>query len=162
MMQSVLTTPPLAAPYVGVLPHHPLQHCHWSDFPVVHDTRGNLTVIEGSRQVPFEIKRMYFLYDIPSQAERGGHAHKELTQVFIAMSGSFDLHLDDGVEQRTIHLSRANRGYLVRPWVWRTLDNFSGNSVCMVITDQLYDEADYIRCQEEFYLQAGQRLRAGC
>jgi len=128
----------------------PLDRCHWTDFPVMHDTRGNLTVIEGSRQVPFEIKRMYFLYDIPSQAARGGHAHRALTQVFIAMSGSFDLHLDDGTGQRTIHLSRANRGYLVRPWIWRTLDNFSGNSVCLVITDQFYDEADYIRDHDDF------------
>lgn len=129
---------------------HPLDRCGWFDFPVMHDTRGNLTVIEGSRHVPFPIERLYFLYDIPSQAERAGHAHRVLTQVFIAMSGSFDLHLDDGTEQRAIHLNRANRGYIVRPWTWRTLDNFSGNSVCLVLADRVYDEADYIRDHAEF------------
>lgn len=144
-MGATLSKPP---PEPGAV--HPLQQCRWSDFPVVHDDRGNLTVIEGSRHIPFDIERLYFLYDIPSQAERAGHAHRALTQVFIAMSGSFDLHLDDGVEQRTIHLCRANRGYIVRPWIWRTLDNFSGNSVCLVLADRVYDGADYIRDRQEF------------
>lgn len=129
---------------------HPLGRCRWYDFPVMHDTRGNLTVIEGARHIPFDIVRLYFLYDIPSQAERAGHAHRALSQVFIAMSGSFDLHLDDGTEQRTVHLSRANRGYIVQPWIWRTLDNFSGNSVCLVLADHVYDQADYIRDHQEF------------
>ena len=160
-VQALLDAAPSPSALNDAAPGHPLEQCHWSDFPVVHDKRGNLTVIEGTRQVPFEIRRLYFLYDIPSQAERGGHAHKALQQVFIAMSGSFDLHLDDGVEQRTIHLCRANRGYLVRPWVWRTLDNFSGNSVCLVVADRFYDEADYIRDHEEFRFLARQRLAGG-
>ena len=153
-MEAVLDAP--TAPRPGIA--YPLEQCGWSDFPVMHDARGNLTVIEGSRHVPFDIERLYFLYDIPSQAERAGHAHRLLSQVFIAMSGSFDLHLDDGVERRTVHLSRANRGYLVRPWIWRTLDNFSGNSVCLVLADHVYDEADYIRDHSEFLESARRRI----
>lgn len=116
----------------------------------MHDARGNLTVIEGSRHVPFSIERLYLLSDVPSWAERAGHAHRLLTQVFVAVSGSFDLHLDDGAERRTVHLSRASRGYIVHPWTWRTLDNFSANSVCLVLADRVYDDADYIRDHAEF------------
>ena len=137
---------------------NPLDRCFWSDFPVMHDARGNLTVVEGSRHIPFDIERIYFLYDVPCMAERAGHAHRNLTQVFIAMSGSFDLHLDDGTTKRTVHLCRAHRGYVVQPWVWRTLDNFSGNSVCLVLADRVYDESDYIRDHAEFRRQARRRL----
>ncbi|MFT8663514.1 MAG: FdtA/QdtA family cupin domain-containing protein [Acetobacter orientalis] len=136
----------------------PLSQCHWIDFPSVHDVRGTLSFIEGERHIPFDIKRVYYLYDIPQLAERAGHAHRELSQVFIAISGSFDLHLDDGVEQRTIQLSRANRGYLTKPWTWRTLDNFSGNSVCVVLASHAYDESDYIRDHTDFVREARQRL----
>ncbi len=129
---------------------HPLQRCEWLDFPVIHDVRGSLSFIENSNHIPFEMKRIYFLYDIPSMSERAGHAHRNLRQVFISMSGSFDLHLDDGVETRSVHLSRSNRGYLVQPGIWRTLDNFSGNSVCLVLASLPYDEADYIRSFPEF------------
>lgn len=137
---------------------HPLDRCGWTDFPVMHDARGNLTVIEGLRDIPFDMQRIYFLYDIPSMAERAGHALRALTQVFIAMSGSFDLHLDDGVERRSIHLCRANRGYVVHPWIWRTLDNFSGNSVCLVLASLPYDESDYIREHTAFRRAAKRRL----
>ncbi len=116
----------------------------------MHDIRGCLSFIENNRHIPFEMKRIYFLYDIPSMSERAGHAHRNLKQVFISMSGSFDLHLDDGSETRSIHLSRSNRGYLVQPGIWRTLDNFSGNSVCLVLASLPYDESDYIRSFEEF------------
>ena len=133
------------------IPHaHPLRGCKWLDFPVMHDARGNLSFIENNRQIPFDIRRIYFLYDIPSMSERAGHAHRNLMQVFISMSGSFDLHLDDGAETRSVHLSRSNRGYLVQPGIWRTLDNFSGNSVCLVLANLPYDEADYIRSFKEF------------
>jgi hypothetical protein len=101
---------------------NPLQQCGWFDFKVMHDARGNLSVIENLKHIPFNIERIYYLYDIPALAERAGHAHRNLVQVFISMSGSFDLHLDDGIEKRTVHLCRANRGYLVQPWTWRTLD----------------------------------------
>ena len=136
----------------------PITRCGWSDFPVMHDARGNLSVIEGSRHIPFDIERVYFLYDIPAMAERAGHAHYALHQVFIAISGSFDLHLDDGVTRRSIHLSRANRGYLVGPWIWRDLDNFSGGSVCLVLADLPYDEADYMRDYNGFRRAARRRL----
>jgi WxcM-like, C-terminal len=136
---------------------NPLQSCNWLDFTVMHDARGNLSVIENHKHIPFDIRRIYYLYDIPAQAERAGHAHRNLAQVFISMSGSFDLHLDDGVEKRTIHLCRANRGYLVQPWTWRTLDNFSGSSVCLVLASLPYDEKDYIRSYAEFQRLAEQR-----
>ena len=116
----------------------------------MHDVRGSLSFIENNSHIPFEMKRIYFLYDIPSMSERAGHAHRNLKQVFISMSGSFDLHLDDGAETRSVHLSRSNRGYLVQPGIWRTLDNFSGNSVCLVLASLPYDEADYIRSFPEF------------
>lgn len=139
------------------VPSNPLQQCGWLEFPVMHDARGNLSFIENCRHIPFEMERIYFLYDIPSMAERAGHAHRDLVQVFISMSGSFDLHLDDGVERRTVHLCRANRGYLVQPWTWRTLDNFSGSSVCMVLASLPYDETDYIRSFAEFRRLVGRR-----
>lgn len=139
------------------LPSHPLQECGWLEFPVMHDARGNLSFIENVRHIPFQMERVYFLYDIPAMAERAGHAHRDLVQVFISMSGSFDLHLDDGVEQRSVHLCRANRGYLVQPWTWRTLDNFSGSSVCMVLASRAYDETDYIRSHADFQRLAAQR-----
>ena len=138
---------------------NPLQRCGWLDFPAMHDTRGNLSFIENFRHIPFGMERIYFLYDIPCMAERAGHAHCDLVQVFISMSGSFDLHLDDGTEKRTVHLCRANRGYLVQPWTWRTLDNFSGSSVCLVLASLPYDEADYIRGFPEFKQLAAQRAR---
>jgi len=137
--------------------NNPLQHCGWLEFPVMHDARGNLSVIESSTDIPFEMKRIYFLYDIPAMAERAGHAHYNLVQVFISMSGSFDLHLNDGVEKRTVHLCRANRGYLVQPWTWRTLDNFSGSSVCLVLASLPYSEKDYIRDFSDFQRLAAER-----
>lgn len=136
----------------------PLSECHWIDFPIAHDHRGNLSFVEGGRHIPFDIARVYYLYDIPQLAERAGHAHRQLSQVFIALSGSFDMHLDDGVEQRTVHLNRASRGFITRPWVWRTLDNFSGNAVCLVLASHVYDEADYIRNFADFRTQARARL----
>lgn len=136
---------------------NPLQQSTWLDFKVMHDARGNLSVIEGLDHIPFEMKRIYYLYDVPAMAERAGHAHYDLMQVFISMSGSFDLHLDDGVEKRIVHLCRANRGYLVQPWTWRKLDNFSGSSVCLVLANQRYDEKDYIRSYAEFERLAAAR-----
>ena len=147
-MQTIVQAAP--RPRRRAVKTNPLQKCGWLDFPVMHDVRGNLSFIENFRHIPFEMERLYFLYDIPCMAERAGHAHRDLTQVFIAMSGSFDLHLDDGVEKRTVHLCRSHRGYLVQPWTWRTLDNFSGSSVCLVLASRPYDETDYIRTYPEF------------
>ncbi len=116
----------------------------------VRDSRGNLTAIEQLVDVPFEIKRVYYLYDVPGGAERGGHAHKNLSQLIIAASGSFDVHLFDGSLTKTIHLNRAHVGLLIRPMVWREIDNFSGSSVCLVLASEVYDESDYFREKQEF------------
>lgn len=136
---------------------NPLRNCGWHEFKVIHDARGNLSVVENFVHIPFEMKRIYFLFDVPAMAERAGHGHRNLTQVFIPMSGSFDLHLDDGIEKRSVHLSRPNRGYLVHPWTWRTLDNFSGNSVCLVLASTAYDEEDYIRTYADFQRLVSER-----
>ena len=122
-----------------------LTECRIIDLPKISDPRGNLTFIEGGRHVPFEIKRVYYLYDVPGGAERGGHAHKSLQQLIIALSGSFDVILDDGTQKKRFHLNRSYYGMYVCPMIWRELDNFSSASVCMVLASNLYDEADYYR-----------------
>jgi hypothetical protein len=109
-----------------------------------------LTFIEGSRHVPFDIKRVYYLYDVPGGAERGGHAHKDLHQLIIAMSGSFDIVLDDGRNKKRIHLNRSYYGLYVCPMIWREMDNFSSGAVCLVLASNLYDEADYYRDYQKF------------
>ncbi len=113
--------------------------------PKVHNPKGNLTFIEGKRHVPFAIKRVYYLYDVPGGAERGGHAHKKLHQLIIAMSGSFDVVLNNGVQKKRYHLNRSYMGLYVPPMVWRELDNFSSGAVCVVLASLPYDEADYYR-----------------
>jgi len=127
-----------------------LANCRIIDLPKISDPRGNLTFIEGDGHVPFDIKRVYYLYDVPGGAERGGHAHKDLHQLIVAMSGSFDVILDDGVEKKRIHLNRSYYGLYVCPMIWRELDNFSSGSVCMVLASNRYDEDDYFREYDEF------------
>ena len=127
-----------------------LTKCKVIQLPKISDPRGNLTFIEGGRHVPFEIKRVYYLYDVPGGVERGGHAHKSLQQLIIALSGSFDVILDDGTQKKRVHLNRSYYGMYVCPMIWRELDNFSSASVCMVLASNLYDEADYYRDYEEF------------
>ncbi len=127
-----------------------LDECRVIDLPKISDPRGNLTFIEGERHVPFEIKRVYYLYDVPGGAERGGHAHKGLHQLIIAMSGSFDVILNDGKQHKRFHLNRSYCGMYVCPMIWRELDNFSSGSVCMVLASNLYDPADYYRNYDEF------------
>jgi len=127
-----------------------LNDCRIIELPKITDPRGNLTFIEGSRHIPFDINRVYYLYDVPGGAERGGHAHRELNQLIVAMSGSFDIILDDGLEKRRFHLNRSYYGLYVCPMIWRELDNFSSGSVCMVLASNLYDEADYYRDYDQF------------
>lgn len=130
-----------------------LKLCKIIDLPKISDPRGNLTFIEGNQHIPFEIRRVYYLYDVPGGAERGGHAHKELSQLIIAMSGSFDVILDDGNERKRFHLNRSYQGLYICPMVWRELDNFSSGSVCMVLASNIYDESDYYRDYND-YLRA--------
>jgi hypothetical protein len=128
-----------------------LDLCKIIDLPKISDPRGNLTFIEGGgRHVPFDIQRVYYLYDVPGGSERGGHAHKGLSQLIIAMSGSFDVVLDDGRAKRRFHLNRSYYGLYVCPMIWRELDNFSSGSVCMVLASNLYDEDDYYRDYADF------------
>lgn len=122
-----------------------VENCKIVDLPKIHDPRGNLTFIEGNNHIPFDIQRVYYLYDVPGGAERGGHAHKALHQLIIAMSGSFDVVLNDGVNKKRIHLNRSYSGLYVCPMIWRELDNFSSGSVCMVLASNKYAEDDYFR-----------------
>lgn len=128
----------------------PLKDCRIIDLPIISNPKGNLTFIEGNNHIPFDIKRVYYLYDIPGGAERGGHAHKALHQLVIAMSGSFDIVLDDGREKKRIHLNRSYYGLYICPMIWRELDNFSSGSVCMVLASDKYDEQDYYREYDGF------------
>jgi len=127
-----------------------LSKCKILDLPKVADARGNLTFIEENKHIPFLIKRVYYLYDVPGGESRGGHAHKGLQQFIIAASGSFDVILDDGFKKKRFHLNRSYYGLYVCPMVWRELDNFSSGSVCLVLASELYDEADYIRDYKTF------------
>jgi hypothetical protein len=119
--------------------------CKIIDLPKIQDPRGNLTFVEGRSHIPFDIQRVYYLYDVPGGAERGGHAHKGLHQLIIAMSGSFDVVLDDGKDKKRVHLNRSYNGLYVCPMIWRKLDNFSSGSVCMVLASNQYEEEDYYR-----------------
>ena len=127
-----------------------LAECGIIDLPKITDQRGNLTFIETGRHVPYEIKRVYYLYDVPGGAERGGHAHRALHQLIIAMSGSFDVILKDGTQQQRFHLNRSYSGLLICPMIWREIDNFSSGSVCMVLASNFYAESDYYRNYDEF------------
>lgn len=127
-----------------------LEQCRIIDLPRINDPRGNLTFVEGGRHVPFHIRRVYYLYDVPGGAERGGHAHRELQQMIVAMSGSFDVVLDDGNNRRRHHLNRSYFGLYIPSLVWRELDNFSSGSVCMVLASLPFDETDYFRDYDEF------------
>lgn len=128
----------------------PLDDCRLFQLPKIEDRRGNLTFIEGGRHVPFDIQRVYYLYDVPGGAERGGHAHRNLHQFIVAMSGSFDVKIDDGSRKATFHLNRSYSGLYLCPMIWREIDNFSSASVCMVVASARYDENDYLRDYDEF------------
>ena len=127
-----------------------LSKCKIIELPKITDVRGNLTFIEQNNHVPFEIKRVYYLYDVPGGETRGGHAHKQLQQFIVAAMGSFDVILDDGFEKKRFHLNRSYYGLYIPRMVWRELDNFSSGSVCLVLASELYDKEDYIRDYETF------------
>lgn len=133
----------------------PLADCKIINLPKITDPRGNLTFIEGGRHVPFEVRRVYYLYDVPGGADRGGHAHKELHQLIVAMSGSFDVVLDDGRQKQRYHLNRSYYGLYVCPMIWRELDNFSSGSVCLALASNKYDESDYYRDYQDFLKALG-------
>lgn len=128
----------------------PLEKCKIVELPRINEPRGNLTFVESNRHIPFAIQRVYYLYDVPGGAERGGHAHKALHQLIIAMSGSFDIHLDDGYSKKTMHMNRSYNGLYVCPMIWREIDNFSSGAVCMVLASDYYDELDYYRDYDQF------------
>lgn len=134
----------------------PTSSPNWSVFSLnsIVDHRGSLAVIEGGRDIDFVIRRTYHLFDVPSGSVRAGHAHKELHQLYLAPSGSFDVHLEDGVFSQTITMNRPNVALRIRPRVWRTIDNFSSGSVCFVLASEHFSEADYVRTHEEFVRRA--------
>lgn len=120
------------------------------DLPKIIDLRGNLTVAEQLRNVPFEVKRVYWTYDVPGGESRGGHAHKECLECIIAVSGSFIVTLDNGERRKAFHLNHPWQGLLINTMVWRTLDDFSSGAVCLVLASELFEEEDYIRKYENF------------
>lgn len=128
--------------------------CHLTDLPKIEDDRGNLTFIETERHVPFDIQRVFYLYDVPGGSMRAGHALKTCHQFVIAISGSFDVVLDDGQARRRFHLNRSHYGLYVTPLTWREIDNFSSNSVCLVLASEPYDEHGYYRDYESFLAAA--------
>jgi hypothetical protein len=129
-----------------------IDDCQLITFDKIESDSGSLSVLEPYHQIPFDIKRVYYIYDIPSGSERGGHAHKTLHQVLIAISGSFDLTIFDGVNSKTIQLNRPNVGVLLVPGIWRKLSNFSSSAVCLTLASQVYNESDYIREPDIFSL----------
>lgn len=120
------------------------------EFQKIYDPRGSLSFIEEGCHVPFSIKRVFYIYDVPGGVARGGHAHKENTMVLMAVSGSLDLHLTDGTEERVYHLNRANKGVLIPPGVWDSMHNFTTGTVVLVLCSHNYDGADYIRDFDEY------------
>ena len=127
-----------------------VRDCRIIELPRIQDPRGNLTFIEQTRHVPFEIKRVYYLYDVPGGESRAGHAHKALEQFLVAASGSFDVIVDDGTERERFFLNRSYYGLYVPPMVWREIENFSSGSVCLALASEPYDESDYYRDYDTF------------
>lgn len=134
-----------------------IENCKIIDLQVINDHRGKISIAESGIQVPFDIKRVYYLFDVPTSAERGGHAHRELQQVLIAVSGSFNVHIDDGYNKRTFNLNHPSKGLSLCPMIWRELDGFSGGSVCLALVSDHYNENDYYRNYEDFKMDI--RLR---
>lgn len=127
-----------------------IRKCKIIELPKISDSRGNLSVIEGGNEIPFEIKRVYYLYDVPGGSSRAGHGHKELQQLIVAMSGSFDVTVDDGSQRKKFHLNRSYFGLYIPRLMWREVDNFSSGGVCLVIASTLYDPEDYYHDYSDF------------
>ncbi|MDH5570772.1 MAG: FdtA/QdtA family cupin domain-containing protein [Gammaproteobacteria bacterium] len=132
----------------------PLNKCQIIELPRINDPRGNLTFVEGGHHIPFDIRRVYYLYDVPEGANRGGHAHKALHQLIIPISGSFDIHLDDGHSKKTVHMNHSYNGLYICPMIWREIDSFTSGAVCMVLASEHYDELDYYRDYGQFMSDA--------
>jgi len=124
--------------------------CPIIHFPKIQNRSGNITPIQNELEVPFAIQRVYYLYDVPGGESRGAHAHRELEQVIVAVSGSFDVTIDDGRNKKTVSLNRPYFGLHLKPGMWRELSNFSSGAICLVLASMLYKESDYIRDYEEF------------
>jgi hypothetical protein len=124
--------------------------CGIIHLPKIESYSGNITVVENNKQIPFETKRVYYLYDIPGGESRAAHGHKNLQQLIIAASGSFDITIDDGTTKKTIHLSRPYMGLHIKPGIWRDIDNFSSGAICLVLASSKYDEGDYLRKYDDF------------
>jgi dTDP-4-dehydrorhamnose 3,5-epimerase-like enzyme len=136
-----------------------IKGCKVVELPKIADPRGNLTFVEGGRHIPFEIKRIFYLYDVPGGETRAGHALRKCHQFIIALSGSFDLILDDGTRKERYHLNRSYYGLYVPPLIWREIENFSTNSVCLVMASEFYNEDDYFREYPDFIKVAGGRIK---
>lgn len=133
-----------------MLKTYSISDCKLIELNKIQRAEGDLTFIEGRQNIPFDIQRVYYLYDVPAGAQRGGHAHKELFQLLIAVVGSFDVQLDDGFQQHIISLNRPNEGLLITPMIWRVLSNFSFGTVCLVLASAKFDELDYYRHYNDF------------
>jgi len=124
--------------------------CNIVHLPKIHSRQGNITPVENNVNIPFDVKRIYYLYDIPGGESRGAHGHKDLESVIIALSGSFDVTIDDGENKKTFQLNRPYMGLNIKPGMWRDLSNFSSGSICLVLASHIYNENDYIRNYEDF------------
>lgn len=127
-----------------------IDDCRIIELPKISSRRGNITPVEGGKHIPFEIERVYYLYDVPGGAARGGHAHKELKQLVVSVMGAFDVMLDDGHNKKSVRLDRAFFGLFIPNMIWRELENFSSGGICLVMASLPYDESDYYRNYEEF------------
>lgn len=134
----------------------PIADCRIIEIPRFTDERGSLSVVESGQLVPFEIRRVYYLYDIPAGQVRAAHGHRQLEQFMVALSGGFEVQLDDGFERRSVRLDRPDRGLYIAPGMWRDLNGFSGGAVCMVLASMHYTEADYLRNYDDFVAYARQ------
>ena len=129
---------------------HNIYSCNVLELSRIHNPSGNITIVQSDSVLPFRIKRVYYLYDVPGGSDRGGHAHKALKQLIVAASGSFDVILDDGGMKKTVHLNRPNYGLLIVPGIWREIINFSSGAICLVLASEKYNPSDYIRDYSEF------------